>query len=158
MKRHSKDLIKALTNLGFDHVWTNAQGHHCYVHPDDPAQEEVSVSPSISSDSILKMILRRARKIAGAEAVVEKRKATQVKERAEAERERARQRLQWVKEKQQRLIADQADPTWIAKVHELIDLRERELAAIERLMKEPAQGGNVHRGAGQARHYTGSPC
>lgn len=157
MKRYSKDLIKTLTALGFDHVWTNSQGHHCYVHPDDPTQEELSVSPSISSDQILKTLIRRARKIAGAETVVEKRKAGQVKERAEADRERARQRLQWVKEKQQRLIAGHADATWIAKVRELLELRERELAAIERLMTEPAQGGTVHRGVGQARHYTGSP-
>jgi hypothetical protein len=156
MKRHSKELIKGMTALGFEHIWTNAQGYPCYAHPDDPKQEEVSVSPSINSDQGLKEGLRRARRIAGTHTVVAKRKGSQVKERAEVDRERARQRLQWIREKQQRLLADKADATVIAKVRELIELRERELADLERLMKQPAQGGNAHRGTGHARHITGS--
>jgi hypothetical protein len=155
MKRHSKELIKGMAALGFEHIWTNAQGFHCYAHPDDPNQEEVSVSPSINNDQGLKEGLRRARRIAGAHTVVAKRKGSQVKERAEADRARAHQRLQWIQQKQQRLIAEQADTTVIAKVRELIELRERELADIERLMKQPAQGGNAHRGTGHARHITG---
>jgi hypothetical protein len=156
MKRYSKQLIKDLTHLGFDHVWTNSQGYPCYAHPDDPEQQELSVSPSIANEQAFKTVLRRAQKIAGAVPVVEKRKGSQIKERAEADRERARQRLQWIQQKQQRLIDGNADAAMIAKARELIDLRERELADLERLMMQPAQGGNIHRGTGQARHTAGS--
>ncbi len=155
MKRHGRILIQHLNDLGFEHVWTNSGGYPCYVHPDDPEQTEVSVSPGLGSDQVLKVAMRRAEKIAGVQAsTAGKRRAGQLKERAEAQRERARRRLAFVQAKQQRLCADRAaDPVTVAAVRDLIARRERELAAIEHLMRQAPQGGNAHRGTGQPRHY-----
>ncbi|MFF7190505.1 hypothetical protein ACFZAR_36040 [Streptomyces sp. NPDC008222] len=156
MKRYSKNVIKTLASLGFDHIWTNADGYPCYVHPDDPDQTELSISPSISNEATARNLVRRAQKIARVAPVVEKRKAGQVKERQQAERDRARQRLEYVRAKQHRLIEQDADAAERARVEALIEVRERELAEYERLMKQPAQGGNTHRGTGHARHYVGA--
>lgn len=150
MKRHSKALITALEQLGFDHIWTNSRGYLCYVHPGDPDQTEVTISPSINENGA-RTVLTRARKLAGAATVIEKRKAGQIKERAAA----ARQRLQDSRDAREQLLRQRAHADQVAEAERLIEERERELAAIERLMTQPAQGGNTHRGRGQARHRTG---
>lgn len=157
MKRHSRELIAQLERLGFDHVWTNAAGAHCYVHPGDPGQTELSVSQSITSEQTAKSLLRRAQRIAGVAPKVEKRRASRVKERAETERERARRDLEAARQRRQRLLDTRADTVTLAEAERLIQQRERELAALERLMKQPAQGGSVRRGRDQARHWTGHP-
>lgn len=152
MKRLSKELVKSLEALGFDHVWTNTQGYPCYVHPSDPTQHELSISPSIANDQTARILLRRAQKIAGVTPHSTKRRASQVKERTDADRERAQRRLAWAREKERR-TADQAERE---QLQTLIEQRARELEALERLMKQPAQGGRVHRGCGQARHWAGA--
>jgi hypothetical protein len=50
-----------------------------------------------------------------------------------------------------------ADRGWNRRNAEAGDiaLRERELAVLERTMTTPPQGGNLHRGTGQARHWSG---
>lgn len=154
MKRYAKALTEQLTALGFDHIWTNSSGFLCYVHPGDPDQIEVTISPSINEQSA-KTVLRRAKRLAGAATVVEKRKGQQVKERAATTREHTRRLLDGSRTQHRTLIEQQADPDRIAEAQRLIEQRERELAAIERLMVQPTQGGNAHRGRGQARHRTG---
>lgn len=157
MKRYSKDAVRGVERLGFDHVWTNAQGFLCYVHPNDPDQTELSISPSISNEQASKDILRRAEKIAGVSRRIEKRRGSQVKERAEADRERAREQLRVAREKQARLLAqEEADAAELEKVRREVDFRERELAEIQRLMTQPPGGGSSHRGTGQVRHCSGA--
>jgi hypothetical protein len=151
VKRYSKDAIKAVERLGFEHVWTNSKGFYCYVHPGDPQQTELSISPSMNNEQAAKEIVRRAEKICGVAPQVEKRKASQVKERAEV----ARERLRIVRKRKACLLAaavPAADLEWMERLEAL---RERELSDIERLMRQPPAGGRVHRGTGQARHYTG---
>src|SRR2546421_379454 len=132
MKRYSKDVIKGVEHLGFDHVWTNAQGFLCYVHPDDPEQTEMSISPSISDEHTARTLLRRAQRIAGVTPRVEKRRGSLVKERAEAERERVREQLRIVREKQDRLLAQEAaDTAEVERMRRLVELRERELDAFK---------------------------
>jgi hypothetical protein len=150
VKRPARQLVKDLEALGFDHIWTNSSGAQCYAHPDDPQQEELSVSPN-THETGAKNVLRRARRIAGADTVVEKRNATQVRERATA----ARQRLQYVRERHGRLLTTRADPAQVAAAARLVEQREHELDAVERLMRQPPAGGHAHRGTGQARHYSG---
>ncbi|HEY5834999.1 hypothetical protein [Streptomyces sp.] len=151
MKRHGKALIASLETLGFNHIWTNTSGWPCYAHPGDPDQTEVTISPSIDEQGA-RRVLQRARKLAGAATVVDKRKGQQIKDRAAA----ARQRLQDSRDAREQLLQQRADTTAIAHAERLVTQREAELAAIERLMTQPAQGGNTHRGRGQARHRTGA--
>jgi hypothetical protein len=153
VKRPAKQAVKDLDALGFDHIWTNSSGHHCYAHPDDPHQEELLVNPNTNENGA-KTLIRRARRITGAPAIVDKRNASQVKERATA----ARQRLQYVRDKHRRLLDARAAPALLAAAANLIDQREQELEAVERLMRQPPAGGHDHRGTGQARHYTGAPA
>jgi hypothetical protein len=155
MKRLSKDLIRDVGALGFDHVWTNAQGFQCFVHPDDPEQTELSIRPSIGEEQIAKTLLRRAQKIAGAMPRIEKRNGSRVKERADAERHRAQERLRLVRDKQARLHTQQAASAEVERIRLLVERRERELAEIEHLMLQPPGGSSVHRGTAQARHCAG---
>lgn len=151
MKRHGKTLITALTGLGFDHIWTNSSGGQCYVHPGDPDQTEVIVGTSLDERGA-RHLLARARKLAGAVApAADKRNPQQIKERAAA----ARQRLQDSRTTHTRLLAEQADAAALARAEQLVEQRERELAAVEQLMRQPPAGGNTHRGRGQAAHRTG---
>lgn len=150
MKRHGKQLIAALESLGFHHIWTNNSGGECYAHPGDPAQTEVIVNPS-TDERGARSTLARARKLAGAAAVVDKRNPQQIKERAAA----ARQRLQDSRDDRERLLREKADAAAVTRAERLVEQRERELAAVERLMREPPSGGNAHRGRGQTRHRTG---
>jgi hypothetical protein len=151
VKRHAKALVAELAKLGFDHIWTNASGGQCYVHPGDPAQTEVVVSPSLD-ERAARHIADRARKLAGADKPnADKRNARQVKERAAA----ARQRLQESRDAHVRLLRNRADAAALACAEQLVAQRENELAALERLMRQPPAGGNAHRGTGQARQRTG---
>lgn len=150
MKRLQKDTIKALEQLGFDHIWTNTQGYECYVHPGDPQQTELSVSPSLRENSA-RTLLRSAQKIAGVARPIEKRRGSQVKERAEAERERARDRLRLAREK----LARAASAAEIAHHTAEVEAREKELRDLERMMTSIPGGGSAHRGTRQARHCTG---
>jgi hypothetical protein len=155
MRRFSKDLIKAIEALGFEHVWTNSQGYFCYVHGADPDQTEVLISPSVN-ECTAKLMLRKCQKIAGVAPKIEKRRASQVKERAATDRERAHRILQVVRERHLRLVSSNGDREEIERVSRLVALRERELADLERLMQEPPSGGRVHRGSGQVRHVSGA--
>lgn len=155
MKRYAKQLIADLQRLGFDEIWTNSSGHPCFAHPSDPQQQELSINPS-SSEQAAKAVLRRAQRIAGATPTVDKRRPGQIKARAEAQRERARNRLTWITRKRDQLLTEHADPRMVAKAEALLAVRERELAAIERLMVQPPAGGNTHRGTQHARHHTGA--
>lgn len=155
MKRYAKQLIAELQRLGFDEIWTNSSGFPCYAHPNDPAQQELSINPS-ATEQAARSVLRRAQRIAGTTPTVDKRRASQVKARAEADRERARTRLAWIQAKQQRLINEHAAPDRIAQANALIAQREDELAAIEGLMVQPPAGGSSHRGTAQPRHRTGA--
>jgi predicted RNA binding protein YcfA (HicA-like mRNA interferase family) len=152
--RHAKALIKTLTNLGFDHIWTNSSGHHCYVHPADPDQTELLVNPS-ANEVTHRSLTRRAQKITGTVPATPKRNPRQIKQRAETDRTRARALLDEARNKARQLQQDQADRAAIDKASQLIAQRERELAAIERLMRQAPAGGSTHRGAGQARHQAG---
>lgn len=156
MKRYSKDVIKGVERLGFDYMWTNAQGFLCYVHPNDPDQTELSISPSISDEHTARTLLRLAEKRAAVAPHIEKRRASRVKERAEAARDRAREQVRLAQERQARLLARQgSSAAEVERVRRLVELRERELAAHERLMQQPPAGGSVHRGTGQVRHFSG---
>lgn len=155
MKRYSKDAFKGVERLGFEHVWTNAKGFRCYVHPSDPMQTELSISQSMTNEQAAKDAVRRAEKIIGVAPRIEKRKASQVKERAETERERARERLRVVQDRKAHLLTESGSDVELERVQRLVELRMRELAEIEQLMRQPPAGGRVHRGVGQARHYTG---
>ncbi|MBM9509977.1 hypothetical protein [Actinacidiphila acididurans] len=151
MKRHGKNLIAELKALGFDYIWTNSSGAECYVHPGDAAQTQVTVSASIG-ERAARDLLARARKLAGATTPDDnKRNAAQVKDRAAA----SRQRLQEARDARERLLAARASAAEITRAELLVAEREAELALIERLMVQPAQGGNAHRGRGQARHRAG---
>lgn len=147
--KESKELLKSIEKLGFDHIWTNGKGFLCYAHPDDPEQEELSINQSINHEQTSKNLLRRAQKIAKALPKVEKRKGQQVKERQAAERERAQQRLAWAEKKRERLLAEQAEADHIAKIQELIEHRRAELLALHREMTDTPQGSQ-HRGRGRA--------
>lgn len=150
MKRHGKALVAELTKLGFDHIWTNSSGGQCYAHPGDAAQTEVVVSPSLDERSA-RHLLARARKLAGAVTVADKRDAQQIKARAAA----ARQRLQDSRDAHVRLLRERADAVALARAEQQVEERERELAVLEQLMRQPPAGGNAHRGSGQAAHRTG---
>jgi multidrug efflux pump subunit AcrA (membrane-fusion protein) len=153
VKRHGKVLIAELVKLGFEYIWTNASGGHCYAHPGDRAQTEIIVNPS-TDERGARAILTRARKLAGTTAVpVDKRNPQQIKERAAA----ARQRLADSRAARERLLQQKANTAAITRAERLVEQRERELAAIEHLMHQPPAGGNTHRGTGQPRHYTGPP-
>lgn len=157
MKRYAKQLIRDLQALGFDHIWTNASGNLCYAHPDDPDQTELSISQGTNEQGA-KTLLRRAQRIAGAHPdslAVGKRNAVQLKERAAAQRERARTRLAYATARREQLTAARAEPAAVAAAQALIERRENELAAVERLMRQPPAGGNDHRGTRQPRHYAG---
>ena len=165
MKRYAKDAEKDLLRLGFDHIWTNTSGGRCYAHPDDPEQTEVVLNPG-TNESGARAILQRARRIAGTHTpATGKRNAARAKQRAAAGRDRhtdhehartqAQQRVEYVAAKHQRLLAARAEPGAVTAAERLLEQRQAELDALERLMRQPPAGGHGHRGAGQARHYTG---
>lgn len=147
VKRVAKQTIAELEKLGFDYLWRNSSGDYVYVHPDDPAQTEVKVSPSLHEHAA-KGILARCRRIAGLGPVIVKRRAENVKERAQAERDRAEQRLAWALQKQARLESDRADQAWLERIRELVEHRRAELAALHRGMTGSPQGG-AHVGRGR---------
>lgn len=151
MTGHSKRLIKAIQQLGFQHIWTNSQGFHCFAHPDDPSQAELSVGPSINREQHARDLLRRAQAIAGALPTAPKRNAGQIKERRADERERAQRRLEWAEAKRDRLIAEKADAAWLQKIEELVEHRRQELLALHREMTESPQGSQ-HRGRGRVEY------
>lgn len=159
MKRYAKQLIKDLAGLGFDHIWTNNSGGHCYAHPDDPAQTEIVVNQG-ADERAARAVLQRARRIAGAHTPpASRRNASRAKERAAADRERARQQAQarvgYVRDHHQRLLAARAAPEAVTAIARLLAQRQAELDALERLMRQPPSGGHTHRGTGQPRHYAG---
>lgn len=162
MKRYAKQLVKDLTALGFDHIWTNTSGGLCYAHPDDPAQIEIVVTQG-ADERAARATLQRARRITGAHAPDSgKRNAAQARARAAGARDRERQRAQamarlaYVRDKHHRLTATPGtEPAALTATERLLAQRESELDALERLMRQPPSGGHTHRGAGQARHYTG---
>lgn len=156
MKRVAKQVIADLEKLGFDHLWRNSSGEHVYVHPDDPEQTEVKVSPSLNDENAAKGILARCRRIAGIAPVIVKRRAENVKERAQAERDRAEQRLQWALAKQARLEADRANEAWLGRIRELVEHRRAELAALHRDMTEAPQGA-AHVGRGRVDVLASNP-
>lgn len=157
MKRHARQLCADLAALGFDHIWTNSSGYLCYAHPDDPQQQELSVSPTTNENGA-RALLHRARRIARAHPdplTIGKRNPRQLKERAAAQRQRARDRLAYATTRRDQLTANRADPAALTAAQALIERREQELAAIEHLMRQPPAGGHTHRGTGQPRHYAG---
>lgn len=150
----SKEVLKSVEKLGFDHIWTNGQGFLCYVHPDDPEQVEVIVNPSINNEQVARNKIRQCKKIAGEVPQIVKRKGQQVKERQAAERDRALKRIEWAEAKKARLIAEKAEEEHLRKIDELIELRRQELLALHREMSDSPQG-NAHRGRGRVE-YQGS--
>lgn len=149
--RASRELFKAVEQLGFDHIWTNGSGFLCYAHPDDPDQTEVSIGPSIKNEQPAKTVLRRCQKIAGQLPEIVKRKGQQVKERQAAERERAQKRIEWAEAKKARLVAEKAEEEHLRKIDELIEHRRQELLALHRQMSDSPQG-NDHRGRGRVEY------
>lgn len=162
MKRHGKDLIKQLTALGFDHIWTNTSGGHCYAHPDDPDQTEIVIQQCID-ERAARAVLHRARRITGTPTpTTSKRNAARARQQAAEDRERDRTRAQarlgYVRAHHDRLLnTPTADPVAVAAAQRLLQQRQAELDTLERLMREPPTGGHTHRGTGQARHYSGTP-
>lgn len=144
----SKQVFAEVERLGFDYVWSNGQGFPCYVHPDDPQQNEISINPSINNESAARQKIRECKKIAGELPKIEKRKGRQVKERQAAERECAEQRLRWAEEKRDRLIASSANEEHMRKIDELVEFRRQQLLALHREMTGSPQG-NQHRGRGR---------
>lgn len=149
--KFSKQVFDALAKLGFEDVWSNAQGFPCFVHPDDPQQTEVSVNPSIDAEHTARFLIRRCQKIVGQLPKIEKRKGQQVKDRQAADRERAEQRLRWAEEKRLRLLAEKGTAEHLQRIDELIELRRRQLLDLHRQMTQTPQGSQ-HRGHGRVEY------
>lgn len=146
--RYSKEVLKEVERLGFEYLWSNHHGHHCFVYPDDPQQTEFSVNPSINNEHAARAKIRDARKIVGLAPVIVKRHGSQINERLAAERERAERQLEWAERKRQLVLAEQREQEQIRRVEELVEARRSQLLAIHRQMAQAPQGSQ-HVGRGR---------